>query len=194
MTCIVAVKKNNTIVVGADRQYVYSDSSDGIPNGPMKIWRANGIIVGVAGSGRVTQLLKYNLDIPEQKNIETDTDYIYRTIVDSVKKTLKANGACRESEKVEFISDYTAALFVFKNTIYTLQEDFQVFEHQGPFWAIGAGRSYALGALDALYDSVPSAEELTRIALEVSAKYCVSVREPFDFLESTELHGAPRAC
>lgn len=185
MTCIVAVRDESGVTVGvtvgADRQgtagaQVHYAAQPKISE-PVK-----GVIVGVSGSYRVSQILEHELDWSDlEMRLRADDPLVWcvKKVIPAVRSELAKHAALKLHESVAEVEG--AALLVVRCRIFVVYSDLQVFENADPYAAIGSGQKVALGSLH-------STDRRTRRlraeqALEAAARWIDSVGGPFDYLE-----------
>lgn len=198
MTCVVGVKYNGSVFLGADG--AGTDEHDiQLPWLPKKVWSERGFVFGGSGSYRAIQLVRHYLDYSdlEKKHQETeDTEaFMVKEMVPAIKQVFENHGFSKKSNEVS--SQDSDFLIGVGSDLYTLQDDYATLEVVGPFYAIGSGNTYALGALDILTQSLaqnsfdtqtfdPNSEILRR-ALQASAKLCATVNEPYTFADNRDV-------
>lgn len=166
MTCVIGFKseKDNKIYIGADTlgstAYTTTNRKDG------KIFGLGEFTIGFAGSYRMGQVLQYKLDVPAQRDSQSDHEYMVTTFIDAVRKLFDKNGILGvDKENKEFGGLFLVA---YKNELYTVDYDFQVGHSKETFTAIGSGGEVALGALYAL-ESFNDTEPTEEISIAVMA-------------------------
>jgi ATP-dependent protease HslVU (ClpYQ) peptidase subunit len=176
MTCIVAVRKENTIILGGDS--AASGNNRIVSRKDKKVFKRRGIAFGFAGSFRIGQLIKYSLKIPKRPNHMYNEEYVFNCLIGEIVKLLKVNKLVKKNQMDCNI------LIGYGNQIYKVDADFQIEIADDEYAAIGDGGDIALGALYALKDSAFTPEEKAQKALEASARYCTTVSAPFYYVES----------
>lgn len=181
MTCIVAIKHNGTIYMGADSA---GSEVGGIAirtRSDEKVFVADGFIIGFAGSFRLGQLLRYSLTVPEQSSKQDDMLFMVDTFIDSIRYMLREKGVLSKESETE----YQCGEFIvgYRGNIYMIEGDFQVACPIEDYMAAGSGDQAALGALYATEDMGIEPENRIRIALEAAQEYSLGVREPFNILK-----------
>jgi ATP-dependent protease HslVU (ClpYQ) peptidase subunit len=194
MTCVVGVKHNGSVFLGADS--AGTDEYDTqLPWLPKKVWRERGFVFGGSGSYRAIQLVRHYLDYSdlERKHQETENTeaFMVKEMVPAVKQVFEDHGFSKKSDEVS--SQDGDFLIGVGSDLYTLQDDYATLEVAGLFYAIGSGYTYALGALDIITQNLtqnfdtqtfdPNSEVL-RKALQASARFCTTVNEPYVFADN----------
>lgn len=169
MTCIIGLKEDNKIYVGYDSiaQWGNTRFVDKIP----KCFYVGKIFVGISGYTRDSQLIQHTLRVYNPSEGEDPTEYL-------------VNGLCADIHRLfsEFDRDKdngptATGIIVYKGHMYYLGSDASLTEFDVPFFAIGSGGDYAMGAMEALED-VPAEERVVR-ALEITSKFDCGVGPPF---------------
>ena len=177
MTCIVALRENNTIWMGGDSAASSQwDTRIGIHS---KVFVVNKMLIGYTASFRMGQLLQYRLAdcLPEYDEESDVMTYMIKSFVPSVRVLLKEHGFASIDNNTEVGGDFIVG---FKSRIFGVYSDYSIQEYADDFHAVGCGANYALGAMQALADT-PSKERIER-ALEISAHFSNGVRGPFTIL------------
>jgi ATP-dependent protease HslVU (ClpYQ) peptidase subunit len=173
MTCVVGVAKDGIVYMGAD-----SIATDGWRRGISaldKIFKVGGrFLIGYCGSFRMGQILRYHLDVRQQKDAETDECYMVTAFVEAVRACLKDKGFTHIENNTETGGSF---LVGYRGCLYVVDEDFQVNRPLEGVAAIGAGADYALGALVALRRTEPKRRIAN--ALYTAEELSTLVAEPF---------------
>lgn len=174
MTCIVALREQDVIYMGADSAGVSSWSL--AQRVDPKIYRVGQMLIGFTSSFRMGQLLGYSLSLPEHQPDMPVERYMATVFVDAVRACLK-NGGWAENEKgQEKGGQFLAA---YRGRIFEVWSDYQVAERSEPYAAAGCGVDLALGSLytSAHLQSDPRAR--VTLALEAAEAFSAGVRGPF---------------
>ncbi len=176
MTCVVGLKHEGTIYIGADSAGV-SDWDMGI-RADRKVFRNGSYLFGFSGSFRMGQLLEHALKIPPRED-EPAFGFMCTGFVDAVRECLKAGGYARKEHDQE-----TMGMFLLGTTwgsLYRIESDYQVCEFANAYDAIGCGHAYALGALALGEMDQQHLNPLDRVnaALSVAHQHSAGVRPPF---------------
>lgn len=183
MTCIVALRHDKGVTLGADRQGTagYLTHLSAQP----KISEHSGVLVGGAGSIRLSQVINHELDWDDvTMRLRVDDDplvWAVKKLIPAIRGILGTHAALHtENSVVEY--RHSAAIFVVRNRIFVLRGDLQVYENAEPYAAIGSGDEVALGSLWST-DAMKDAAGRVRLALEAADRWISSVGGPFDYLE-----------
>lgn len=172
MTCIVGCidKENENVIMGADQMAASElqiwDRKD------KKIWRKNGFVIGGSGSYRLIQILMYNFS--PSKPLKNMHRYMCNQFIDGILQVMKEKDI---DEDVNLLVGY-------KHQLFTIHSDFQVFETESGFDAIGSGSDYAIGSMFTSVNFNLPTKERVKLALEASAANCPTVGKPFNFIET----------
>lgn len=178
MTCIIGLIHDGRVYMGADSQ-----ASDGWAKQMVrhpKVFQTGQFLIGYTTSFRMGQLLQYQLEVKPQGD-EDDYAYMVTSFVEAVRKVLKDYGYAKVENNQEQGGNF---LIGYNGRLYELQSDMAVLDYMDSFSAVGCGRAYALGAMEALADMPPSIR--IKQALAISALFSNGVDPPFEILELGE--------
>lgn len=175
MTCIVALKDEGRVVMGADSAGVggYSRSNRMDP----KIYRVGSMLIGFTTSFRMGQLLGYSLTLPHHHADVPIEKYMATSFITAVRDCLKAGGWAEKEKDQERGGTF---LVGYRGRIFEVESDYQVGERAEPYSAVGCGFDLALGSLftsERGYTKEPG--ERVRLALEAAAAFSAGVHPPF---------------
>lgn len=182
MTCVVALKTHNTVILGAD-SFCGNDEVSDLCHKP-KVYKVGSLGVGICGQVRAEQILEKTLKkvIPPQEEVEPITeDWLLFSLPNILRKAMKKHEVLVENEGSFEMGD-SEYMFVFQNDIYYLDENFGIWKTKRNYGAIGSGKQYALGALAALENKTvgfDNPSNAVKIALKAAATWSPWVREPF---------------
>ncbi len=184
MSIAVVVKKDNKIVIGADTLQCFDSNMTGEDNlDESKLRRIGNAMV--AGWGLYDNILDDYLK--EKKSVRLSTKQQVFLFFKRLWPVLH--------EKYSFVKDQcddnsspfgeldSSFLIATKKRIFFVSSNMCVTEFR-KFYAIGAGRDYAIGAMHVLYDQEKSAEEIARLAIESAISnnvYCggsIEIKKP----------------
>lgn len=175
MTCIVAVKKNGSVVMGGDS--CGSDNYDWCTVGNPKVFRSGGFLIGCTTSFRMIDLLRYRLSVPLDRSSIGDEEFIRTDFIDSVIKCFSDGGFLENESGVLQGGNF---LVGYRGKLYEVQSDFSVLDCPDCGWSVGSGDIAARGSLYTTRDwDDPYAR--VRTALESAESIVPSVRGPFVF-------------
>ncbi|MCC6194554.1 MAG: MFS transporter [Burkholderiales bacterium] len=172
MTTIVIVRKDDDIVIAADSLTTFGDTRLAADHDRTydKIVQYRGTYIGLCGSAAhqlvFASLLRRHelLDFSEKFTIfET-----FRKLHPILKEQHFLNP--KEEEDDPYESTQMTALIANAHGIFGVYSMREVFEYTR-FWAAGTGREFALGAMQALYPRLPTAEAIARAGIEAGAEF-----------------------
>ena len=176
MTCIVGFTNGKNVYLGADSQG--TAGLNYVIRADEKVFSNGAFIFGFTGSFRMGQLLRYKLEIPEQKQSEEDDfRFLVTEFIDAVKSCMKDNDLARIEDHV--MSGEGAFLIGYRGNLYSVEADFQVGKSVKPFDAVGCGRDFALGHMYASHDLNISPIQKIKQSLLAAQAFSAGVREPF---------------
>lgn len=170
MTCIAAVKHNQSVWIGGDSLACAGLDLIFTKEGKVWAWQRHGTrwVFGSAGHACVGKVLRYCGDLPDSKgSIKDPLAFLVRECAPRWRETL-------EKHKVSFVKESkfsTESVLVVGvlDRIFELDGSFDVTEINRPYFAIGSGRSAALGALRTAYELKPSLSPRRKIGLAIRA-------------------------
>lgn len=143
MTCIVGLETKNGVVIGGDSAAV-NGWGDIHASRLKKVFKRGEFLIGYTTSFRMGQLIQYKLSIEQQKNEQSDLEYLATTFIDAVRDCLKDGGF----RKVENDQEEGGQFLVgYKSKLYRVDEDFQVNSSTDGYMAVGCGARFALGSV-----------------------------------------------
>jgi ATP-dependent protease HslVU (ClpYQ) peptidase subunit len=172
MTTLVAVRKNDEIVIAADSLTTFGDTrlSAEFDKTPDKIIQYKGTYIGLCGSAAhqlvfVSLLAKHaDLDFSNKAGIfET-----FRKLHPILKEQHFLNP--KEEEDDPYESTQITALVANVHGIFGVYSMREVFEYTR-FWAAGTGREFALGAMHSQYNRLRTAEAIARVGIEAGTTF-----------------------
>lgn len=180
VTCIVAVRDKRGVVLagdscGGDHDWARSVYRD------RKVFRSGPYALGYTDSFRMGQLLEFKLELPTPPKREADLRrFMVTEFAEHVRMAEKAGGYSRVENNTEGGGKF---IVVVRARIFLFDRDFAVLEPAEPFFAVGCGEKFALGALRALPRSMPAKKRCT-IALQVAERSSAGVSPPFHYVQS----------
>lgn len=188
MTCIVALREGNTIIMGADRSLDFGEGRTEVSSHP-KIKKLNeNMAIGISGSLYSAQTMLEYIEVPDfsgfqMLNPQKDSNYYMMRVFLPIYRKVLEERYCISEEDQKNHSCRINSLVICNDKIYDIGNYFEVIPASNNFMAAGSGQQYALGSLYSTKDiSIPTKDKV-RKALESAAYYDEYVREPFDFLE-----------
>jgi ATP-dependent protease HslVU (ClpYQ) peptidase subunit len=181
MTCIIGLVHEDTIYMGGDSALTDTDNMTQRVMADQKVFVKDSMIIGCCSSLRVMQLLEHSLQLPDQGSRQSDIEYLVLDFMDAVRTVLKDKGSLKKENELE--THDAQFLIGYNGVIYTVEEDYQMYQCTESWAAVGSGSDLALGAMYALRNVSMTPEEKIRVALEAAASYNATVRAPFYVLK-----------
>lgn len=183
MTCIVAMRDGDSVIVGADACISTGDSVSVISD--KKIFRRGDMVFGVCGTVRFLNVVKHVFKPPAFHG-KSFPRYLSAEMLPLLQRTL-IEGGCLATSKDDGTAYQDGNLLVIHDgKIYEVGHDFAVVDSGSEYAAIGSGGEIALGALHVLVATRRihklAVRSMLRKALEASAHHSGSVSPPFTFL------------
>jgi len=172
MTVIVGLCDKGKVYIGGDSATTASHDITSLNQ--KKVFRNGDFLIGVTGSVRMLQLLRYSLVPPKHNPTHDILTYLVNEFVKEVRACLK-NGGCLETR--DGIETGGKFLLGHGGRLFYMGSDFQVSETMCGYRAIGSAEDLALGSLYTSEGLAPEGRVLK--ALGAAQKFNVTVREPF---------------
>ena len=180
MSIVVAIKRKNEIVIGADTQNSFGSmklTAKHIVNCSKIISLKNSTYMGFAGWNAPIQAFSHLL-LQREKKAKKKNRFDFSTQDSIFESLLKIQPILT---KEYFISDsesgtrpadsnQISAIIINKNGLFEIDTLREVTEFRD-YWAIGSGQEYALGVVHALYDTDMSLVEIAKRAIMASAEF-----------------------
>lgn len=172
MTTLVAVRKHDEIAIAADSLTTFGDLklAAAYDRSPEKIVHYRGTYLGLCGSA-AHQLVFESLLARHDDFDFSDRRAIFETfrkLHPIMKEQHFLNP--KEEEDDPYESTQITALIVNGHGIFGVYSMREVFEYT-QFWAVGSGREFALGAMNALYPRLKTAAAVARVGVEAGATF-----------------------
>ena len=181
MTCVVGLVDRGRIILGADSAGV--SDLDLTVRADEKVFKNGPFVIGICGSFRMGQLLRYSFTPPTMPKDEKNLfRYMVTDFVDGVRITLKDGGFAKKENEVESATE-SAFLVGVWGRLFKLDEDYQVGEHVLPYNAVGCGYPFAMGSLHTVPASVTPKGKVKK-ALEAAEQFSGGVRGPYHYVET----------
>lgn len=185
MTTIVVVKKNNEIAIAGDSLVTFGDTrlAHGYDSNE-KIFKVSDSYVGLAGTvahfpvlrKALTDLLAANDGADFKLGSRAEVFATFQKLHPILKDAFFLN--TKEEDTDPYESSQLTCLIANKTGIYGVYSYREVFEF-GKFWAIGSGRSFALGAMWAVWDKDKSAQQIAEVGVRAGAEFDKNSAGPF---------------
>ncbi len=185
MTTIVVVKKNNQIAITGDSLVTFGDTrlAHGYDTNE-KIFKIGESYVGLAGTvahfpvlrKALSELLAANDGADFKLGSRAEVFATFQKLHPILKESFFLNTKEEDSDPYE--SSQLTCLIANATGIYGVYSYREVFEFE-KFWAIGSGRSFALGAMWSQWDKVKTAKEVANIGVRAGAEFDKNSAGPF---------------
>lgn len=173
MTTLVVVEKDGLGVIAADTMTSFGDMklTHEMSVDKRKIVRVGEAYVGLSGSSAHVAVLESYFEKPRRSRrfgSRREVFETWRSLHRALKDEYFLNPKDEESDPYE--SSQITALVLSPSGLYGVYALREVFRYSR-FWAMGSGREYALGALHALYDRLPTALEIAEAAVAAGCAF-----------------------
>ncbi len=188
MTTVVAVRKGGQVVMAADSLVTFGDTrlSYGAERN-QKLFMVNDAagqsIFAVAGAAAHFLVLQHALAAQPVEALRFGSkNEIFHTFT-LLHPVLKDSFflQTKEDEHEPYESSQFTMLLANASGIYGIYSYREVFEFK-QFWSIGSGRSFALGAMHAVYDKARSARDVAEAGLAAACEFDRNSAGPVDVL------------
>src|SRR3954451_25029516 len=172
MTTLVVVRKGDSVAIAADSLTTFGDTRLSAVHDRSydKVVRFRDTYIGLCGSAA------HQLVFESLLAKHPDLDFSNRTaIFETFRKLhpiLKEQHFLnpKEEEDDPYESTQITALIANRHGIFGVYSMREVFEYT-QFWAAGTGREFALGAMQARYAQLKTAEAVARVGVEIGATF-----------------------
>ncbi len=172
MTTITVVKKGGLVAIAADSLTTFGDTRLGrqYKGEHDKILKIGGSWLGVCGSSAHQLVLASAISKIEEPKFGSRME-VYETFL-RLHPVLKEHFFLnpREEEEDPYESSQITTLIANKTGIYGVYTLREVFEFDR-FWSIGSGRSFALGAMHAVYNNNRSAASIAEAGVAAGMEF-----------------------
>lgn len=180
MTTVVVVRKGNQVVIAADSLSTFGDTRMGAQDDACwnKIFESHNSHFSISGSAAHDLVLQSALSRTKSLDFSSRVGIFesFRKLHPKLKEDFFLK--TEEEEDDPYESSQITALIANRHGIFGVFSLREVYEYQR-FWAIGSGRDFAIGAMQAVYDNPDySAEDIARIGIEVGCRFDVSSSLP----------------
>lgn len=168
MTCVVGVKTDRGVWIGADSQATGGHSKS-FRSDP-KVFLNGDMVFGYTSSFRMGQILEHSFSPPAMSVGEGMMRYMCTSFIDSVRMALKEGGFAAGDKSPESGGTF---LVGFAGDLYEISDDYQVARVVDGYTAIGSGYDNALGALFVTVEMDP--EPRIEMAIKAAEKFNTTV-------------------
>ncbi|HEX8399235.1 MAG TPA: hypothetical protein VF644_17505 [Pyrinomonadaceae bacterium] len=174
MSIVVVVKKAGKAVIAADTTYSYGSTliKAEYLTKRSKILNFKDSFIGIVGATAHENVLMHLLENHKTKISFDNKKEIFQTYLDihTILKEEYFINTSEGNEGDEYESSQIDALIANSNGIFGMYTWREVYEFE-KFWALGSGKSYALGALFATYNKISEPEEIAEIAIRAACEF-----------------------
>ena len=173
MTTLVVVRKGNQVAIASDSLVTFGDTRLGADyEANDKLFKVGDSWVGMAGTTAHFPVLRRALaSLPPEELKLHSRDEVFDTFLKlhpKLKETYFLNA--KEEDADPYESSQFTALIANPAGIFGVYSYREVFGFER-FWSVGTGRSFALGAMHAMYDKSRSARELAEIGVRAGCEF-----------------------
>ena len=184
MTIIVAVRKDNEIVLAADSQTNWGSHRDQSDNVALpKLRRFGSNVIGSSGWALYDNILDHYLAkrkrMPPLNDERAIFSFFHRFWQDMRDRYTFVNDQCDDSTDSPFVDLDASFLIANSHGIFGVSGNMSVVRYK-KYFAIGGAADYAMGALHALYDRIDEAEALALEAVDTAIRFNVYCGHPVD--------------
>jgi len=176
MTAIAAISGSGKVWIGSDSAGVGGTLLQVRKDDKVFI-KDNRFIIGCTSSFRMIQILKWSLNIKEQKTNISDEEFMMTIFIDTIRKAFKDKGFSKITDNEETGGDF---LVGYKGNIFEVCSDFQVAMYDANYAAVGCGGQLCLGSMFSTAELTMDPEKRIRLALTAAEAFSSGVRGPFN--------------
>ena len=194
MIVLVAIKEDDKIFVGADRQSTagqiiemkkepkFMEKTFNVVDGYGKKIRESKLLLGVTGCAYLGTFLRYGFNFPDlNDNIEDFEEYLIKSLFPTLKKKLVENKLVAVSNNK--LNTESAFLIIYNGEMYCIETNLGVISIGGSYTAMGSGAQIALGSLHTSEDLGFTSKQRIGLALEAAADNTIYVSHEYDIFE-----------
>ncbi|MGO4396448.1 MFS transporter [Variovorax sp. M-6] len=188
MTTVVAVRKGGQVVMAADSLVTFGDTRlSHRAEANRKLFMVNDAagqsIFAVAGAAAHFLVLQHALAAQPTEALrfgsKDEIFHTFRLLHPVLKDSFFLQ--TKEDEHEPYESSQFTMLLANASGIFGIYSYREVFEFK-QFWSIGSGRSFALGAMHAVYDKARSARDVAEAGVAAACEFDRNSAEPVDVL------------
>ncbi|MED5620124.1 MFS transporter [Ideonella sp. BN130291] len=173
MTTVTVVKKGDQVAIAADTLVTFGDTrlSHGYENNE-KLFKAGNSFIGMSGTTAHFPVLRKALgSLPTEELRLNSREEVFETFLKlhpRLKDQFFLN--TKEEDADPYESSQFTILIANASGIYGVYSYREVFEFDR-FWAVGSGRSFALGAMFASWDKLKTAKEIAELGVRSGCEF-----------------------
>ena len=179
MTCIIGLKQDGKLVVGADSRV--TQGSHIVNTEVNKLVEKDETIIGICGYLRFADIIRSQFTVPPKPEGKSDPDFLSTEFANSLRTCLENIKMVEMVDGMSRIPD-SAMIIIYKNNIYSMGSDYSVICH-GDFAAEGSGTDYALGSLHATAGLSLAPVKRVTMALDAACKFNAWCAPPYHIIE-----------
>jgi ATP-dependent protease HslVU (ClpYQ) peptidase subunit len=183
VTVIAGIAKGGRVWIGSD-SVASNDHYMAWNLAEPKAFKSGPFLIGLAGSPRVKQLIKYKLNLKDDPRQSDALEFMCTEFIDRLRAVLGDNGSKASKDNIDGVAGFSWIMVGFRGRLFVIMSDFQVMERRVCYDAIGCGGDYALGSLYESSSSKLSPKQRIEAALKCAETLSAGVRGPFTILES----------
>lgn len=180
MTAIAAVVEGGRIWLGADSALSDTATHDLRIIVNQKVFKIGDMLIGVAGSPRMGDVLRFNLVMPKHPKRMDAARFMRLHFIDALREAAKKAGVMAQQFGVEEMDAHL--LIGYRGRLFVIEGDLHIHEWTTDYAAIGSGGPVACGALS-VSSGMPGRKRVLA-ALSAAERFTISVRRPFYVLET----------
>ncbi len=178
MTLVLGHADGETTTLGADS--AMSMEGEVYTMDVRKVFQRGPFLFGVCGSYRVTQILRFQAELPEPPPAAELEPFLVTELAPAIRRAIEEEGVAGSGCAI--LGEKTALILGCRGRLWFIGNDLTVVP-ASPFAAIGSGRHRAYGALHALREAgVEPPRRMLELALAAAAKTTPTVRPPWHFV------------
>ena len=195
MTVIAALKQNNIVYMGCDSVFMDLESLQPVRRKQSKLIIKDEMIIGfTAGNGcKILQVLKHKFNVPSTRKVATEDleDYMATKFCSKLFNLLQSEDMLEDDTDKKnsppCLSPATLLIGI-RDKIFHVGEDFDTYEIESNFFAIGSGAPFTLGALHSTLGLINPTqmdpEHHLLHALKTAEHFTQGVKGPFQICDT----------
>lgn len=148
-----------------------------------KVYSVANVGVGICGSVRCEQIFEKTLRKQVKNRKKITREWIQDTLAEIFRREMEKRGATSEMNGMKEMPHNSSFIIALNGQALIFQDDFSLFRSPRGYAAIGAGASYAKGALEALKNLEIEPEKKLMLAMEAAEELSPFVKGPHTIIE-----------